>query len=223
MTWGERHIVKVVNVLLTFKITKPSRRAVLFSELHVTSCYAGANQGGQQGEQCRAENEQIQRQRKESKGTSEVRRQRHCVRTTTEAAPTESTRPAPSNPATSTTPTQTAQDGLRPEAYWWGEKILPHVTINIVVQHREAMWPTTSKTYFTWSQHYCLFITDCWVSKSLQTLFILIKGHYVQIQHYKTRKTYHIGFITFFILFWKSICYVVIKTATTTNHGNVLK
>ncbi|KAK9536055.1 hypothetical protein VZT92_005872 [Zoarces viviparus] len=41
--------------------------------------------GGRNGD----ENEQIQRQRKESKGTSEVRR--HCVHTTIQAAPTLST------------------------------------------------------------------------------------------------------------------------------------
>lgn len=33
--------------------------------LHVTRCYGGANQRGHRGEQNRAENEQIQRQRKE--------------------------------------------------------------------------------------------------------------------------------------------------------------
>lgn len=78
--------------------------------LHVTSCYAGANQRGQEGEQNRAENEQIQRQRKESKGTSEVRRQRHCVHATIQTAPTVSTRPASENIATTTSPGKTAQN-----------------------------------------------------------------------------------------------------------------
>lgn len=54
----------------------------------------GGQSKGAGGEQNRAENEQIQRQRKESKGTSEVRRQSHCVRATIAAAPTVSTRPA---------------------------------------------------------------------------------------------------------------------------------
>lgn len=57
---------------------------------------------GQKGEQNRAENEQIQRQRKESKGTSEVRRQRHCVHATIKAAPTVSTRPVSENTAITT-------------------------------------------------------------------------------------------------------------------------
>lgn len=67
---------------------------------------------GQRGEQNRAENEQIQRQRKESKGTSEVRRQRHCVETTITAAPTEpecqpaAPRPLPENTAFKTGPQQ---------------------------------------------------------------------------------------------------------------------
>lgn len=82
--------------------------------LHVTSCYAEANQRGKKGEQNRAENEQIQRQRKESKGPSEVRRQRHCVRTTIKAAPTVSTRPASENIATTTSHIQTAQNQRAP-------------------------------------------------------------------------------------------------------------
>lgn len=73
------------------------RGAVAASMLHVTSCYAGATLRGQEGEQNGAENEQIQRQRKESKRTSEVRRQRHCVCTTIKAAPTASTRLASEN------------------------------------------------------------------------------------------------------------------------------
>lgn len=57
---------------------------------------------GQKGEQNRAENEQIQRQRKESKGTSEVRRQSHCVNATIKAAPIVSTRPVSENTAITT-------------------------------------------------------------------------------------------------------------------------
>lgn len=67
-------MVKVVNILLPFKITK--------AKLHSSSIFCmwqvamqGPMKGGRGGKQCRAENEQIQRQRKESKGTSEVRRQ----------------------------------------------------------------------------------------------------------------------------------------------------
>lgn len=63
---------------------------------------------GPRGEQNRAENEQIQRQRKESKGSSEVRRQRHCVETTITAAPTEpECRPAPTAPPTENTALKT--------------------------------------------------------------------------------------------------------------------
>lgn len=75
----------------------------------MTGFYAEANQRGKRGEQNRAEKEQIQRQRKESKGTSQVRRQRHCVRSTIKAAPTVSTRPASENTAMTTTHIQTAQ------------------------------------------------------------------------------------------------------------------
>lgn len=99
----------IFNTQLRIKFRKRSLRSKgAASMLQVTSCYAGANQRGQKGEQNRAENEQIQRQRKESKGTSEVRRQRHCARTTIKAAPTVSTRPASENIATTTSHIQTA-------------------------------------------------------------------------------------------------------------------
>lgn len=81
----------------------------------MTCCCAGANQRGQRGEQNRAEKEQIQRQRKESKGTSQVRRQRHCVRSTIKVAPTVSTRPASDNTAMTTIHIHTAQT-QRPSA-----------------------------------------------------------------------------------------------------------
>lgn len=84
---------------LAMKLREQRPRSRSVSMLQVTSCYAGANQRGQKGEQNRAENEQIQKQRKESKGTSEVRRQRHCVRTTITSAPTVSTGPASQNTA----------------------------------------------------------------------------------------------------------------------------
>lgn len=77
-------------------LLRPRRRAILASVLHVAKLLLRGQSKGQRGEQNRAENEQIQRQRKESKGTSEVRRQRHCVETTITAAPTEpECRPAP--------------------------------------------------------------------------------------------------------------------------------
>jgi hypothetical protein len=57
-------------------------REQLAPMLHVTSCYAGANPGGnrrREGGQARAENEQIQSQRKESQRISAVRKNGHCV------------------------------------------------------------------------------------------------------------------------------------------------
>ena len=57
-------------------------REQLAPMLHAKSCYAGANPGGnrrREGGRARAENEQIQSQRKESQRISEVRKNGHCV------------------------------------------------------------------------------------------------------------------------------------------------
>lgn len=117
----------------------------------MTSCYAGANQRGQKGEQNRAEKEQIQRQRKESKGTSEVRSQRHCVGSTIKAAPTVSTGPASENVATTTTHTQ-AVPAQRPTA---GGQLL--VRENVVYLKINNVTKQTKKTLL---QHFHIRILN---------------------------------------------------------------
>lgn len=108
---GLKDVIKLLKEVLKktdklfqirFKKKKPIQAEERCSYSFHASCdklLHGGQSKGQKGEQNRAENEQIQRQRKESKGTSEVRRQRHCVHATIKAAPTVSTRPVSENTA----------------------------------------------------------------------------------------------------------------------------
>lgn len=100
----------------------------------MTSCYVGANQRGRWGEQNRAENEQIQRQGKQSKRSSEVRTQRHCVRTTIEADPTATTGPSSENTAAARAHILTAQNqsSWRSRPAW--RKICFHVKLNVIIK-----------------------------------------------------------------------------------------
>lgn len=114
--------------------------------LHVTSCYVGANQRGRWGEQNRAENEQIQRQGKQSKRSSEVRTQRHCVRTTIEADPTATTGPSSENTAAARAHILTAQNqsSWRSRPAW--RKICFHVKLNVIIKQ------TKKKQFASWLQ-----------------------------------------------------------------------
>lgn len=112
----------------------------------MTSCYVGANQRGRWGEQNRAENEQIQRQGKQSKRSSEVRTQRHCVCTTIEADPTATTGPSSENTAAARAHILTAQNqsSWRSRPAW--RKICFHVKLNAIIkQTKKSSLPADCK------------------------------------------------------------------------------
>lgn len=133
-----KHVTKIkcrnVPLRIEFKKQKVQRGAVIDYTLHVTSCYVGANQRGRWGEQNRAENEQIQRQGKQSKRSSEVRTQRHCVCTTIEADPTATTGPSSENTAAARAHILTAQNqsSWRSRPAW--RKICFHVKLNAIIK-----------------------------------------------------------------------------------------
>lgn len=126
--------MKCTNVPLSIGFKKQKVQRGADYTLHVTSCYVGANQRGRWGEQNRAENEQIQRQGKESKRSSEVRTQRHCVRTTIEADPTATTGPSSENTAAARAHMLTAQNQSSWRSRPARRKICFHVKLNVRIK-----------------------------------------------------------------------------------------